>query len=412
MYKKIAFYPADILLPDNVDMEKWAVIACDQFTSQPEYWEDVKNIVSDSKSAYNIVLPEIYLNSDDTESKIDKINSTMNMYINEGLFKAYNNTFFYIERKLSSGKIRRGIVGAIDLEQYEFEPGNSAAIRATEGTVLERIPPRIKVRENASLELPHVILLIDDEKDLVFSSVEKKDENKIYDFDLMKNSGHITAWNCDNCEDIANKFYELLNINYSKNNSMLFAVGDGNHSLATAKAYWNNIKKDLKDTENHPARFALVEVENVHDNALEFEPINRIILNCDPQDLLEEFKQFCGASEKLQKNCQEISYVINCKVNKLYIKNPASNLAVGTLQMFLDNYISKNKCEIDYIHGNDVVIELSKKENSIGFLLPSMEKSDLFKTIVKDGILPRKTFSMGEAYDKRFYIEARKIKTE
>ena len=409
-FKNVSLFPADILLPKDVDMTKWSVVACDQYTSQPEYWEDVKNIVSKSPSAYNLVLPELYLNGNDVDEKIKDINGCMEKYVDSGVFVECKASLLYIERTLNNGKVRKGIVGAIDLEDYKFEPGNNAMIRATEGTVLERIPPRVKVRENACLELPHVMLLIDDAEDLVFGSINSEELEKVYDFDLMKDSGHLKGWKIGNCEHIADKLAELYKKNYEQNNTMLYAVGDGNHSLATAKACWENVKKSGADVKNHPARYALVEIENIHDSALDFEPIHRILLNCDADNLLKELDEYCGISKTGSENDQQISSVVKGKATKLYIKNPTSNLAVGTLQNFLDRYIEENGCEIDYIHGDDVVASLSMQENSIGFLLPSMEKSDLFKTIIKDGILPRKTFSMGEACDKRFYVEARKIK--
>lgn len=409
-YKKVSLFPADLLLPKDVDMTKWSVVACDQYTSQPEYWEDVKKIISDLPSAYNLVLPELYLNGDDVDDKIKIINSCMQNYVDEGVFEECKASLLYIERTLNNGKVRKGIVGAIDLEDYKFEPGNNAMIRATEGTVLERIPPRVKVRENACLELPHVMLLIDDADDMVFGSIIPNGLEMVYDFDLMKDSGHLRGWKIDNCESIADKLLELYEKNYNQNNTMLYAVGDGNHSLATAKACWENIKKSGVNIENHPARYALVEIENIHDEALDFEPIHRILFNCDADNLLKELDEYCGISEDGNEEEQQICSVIRGKVKKLYIKSPTSNLAVGTLQNFLDKYIEKYNCEIDYIHGDDVVAKLSEQENSMGFLLPSMEKGDLFKTIITDGILPRKTFSMGEACDKRFYVEARKIK--
>lgn len=411
IYEKVSLFPADILLPkDNADMTKWSVVACDQYTSQPEYWEDVKNITADSYSTYNLVLPELYLNGDNVDEKIKAINENMQSYVDNGVLYECEASLLYIERKLNNGKVRKGLVGAIDLENYKFEPGNNAMIRATEGTVLERIPPRVKVRENACLELPHVMLLIDDDNDIVFGNINPDELEKVYDFDLMKDSGHLTGWVIKDCNAVAEKLAELYDINYGKNNTMLYAVGDGNHSLATAKACWENVKKSGVNVENHPARYALVEIGNIHDTALDFEPIHRIIFNCDADDLLAKLNDYCTVSNTGDDNDQIISSVIKGKVNKLYIKKPTSNLAVGTLQNFLDEYIEKNNCSIDYIHGDDVVADLSMQENTMGFLLPSMEKSDLFKTIIKDGILPRKTFSMGEACDKRFYVEARKIK--
>lgn len=407
MCDEISFFPADILLPQGVDMTKWAVVACDQYTSQPAYWEDVENFVKNAPSTYNIVLPEIYLNNKNVDEKIKNINAKMKEYESE-ILKCFNDSYFYIERTQRNGKVRKGLIGMIDLDSYEYEPKNSAKIRATEGTVSERIPPRVKVRENADLELPHVLLLIDDRDDIVFKSIKKGE--KLYDFDLMQSSGHILGYKVLNNGEIANAFLKLKEKNYAQNGSMLFAVGDGNHSLATAKACWEKIKKEGKAYPNHPARYALVEVENIHDSSLDFEPIHRILFNCDAFDLLDKLNKYCGITEEFTPKSQVIYSVINCKVKKLYIKKPTSNLPVGTLQNFLDEYVLKNSCEIDYIHGKDIVLSLSEKKNSVGFLLESMDKSDLFRTIIKDGILPRKTFSMGEACDKRFYIEARKIR--
>ena len=407
IYEKISFFPADILLPNGIDMTKWAVVACDQYTSQPDYWEEVREYTKNSPSAYNIVLPEIYLNDKNVEEKTEGINKTMKEY--EGsVLKDYKNSYFYIERTQRNGRVRKGIVGMIDLDSYEFEPKNHAKIRATEGTVSERIPPRVKVRENADLELPHVLLLIDDKDDIVFKSIKKGE--KLYDFDLLQSSGHIVGYNVSNNEEVADAFLKLKEKNFAQNDTMLFAVGDGNHSLATAKACWENIKKEGRAYPGHPAGYALVEVENIHDKALDFEPIHRVLFDCNAKDLLNELDKYCGITEEYIPKSQVIYSVVNCEVKKLYIKNPTSNLCVGTLQNFLDGYILKSGCKIDYIHGKDVVLSLSKKENSIGFLLDPMDKSDLFKTIIKDGILPRKTFSMGEAWDKRFYVEARKIR--
>lgn len=406
-YDEISFFPADILLPRNIDMTKWAVVACDQYTSQPDYWENVREFTKKSYSVYNVVLPEIYLNCDDVEEKIKDINKTMKEY-GKNVLEKYENSYFYTERTQRNGKVRKGLIGMIDLDAYEYKPNNNAEIRATEGTVSERIPPRVKVRENADLEFPHIILLIDDKDDIVFKSIKKGE--KLYDFDLMQSSGHIVGYNVINNEETADAFLKLKEKNYVQNGSMLFAVGDGNHSLATAKACWENIKKSNPDCVNHPSRYALVEVENIHDRSLNFEPIHRILFNCDVSDLLRSFDKYCGISEEYIPKSQVIYSVVNHKVKKLYIKNPTSNLSVGTLQNFLDEYVLKNSCKIDYIHGKDVVLSLSENENSVGFLFEPMDKSDLFKTVIKDGILPRKTFSMGEAWDKRFYVEARKIR--
>lgn len=402
MFEKTGFYPGDILLPKNSNMNKWAVVACDQYTSQPEYWERVEKYTENSPSTLNLVFPEIYL-SEDNSVRINKINSSMNKYLEKDLFNTYENTFIYVQRNIN-GKIREGLVGIIDLEQYDYSQNSKALVRATEGTVQERIPPRVKIRENAPLELPHVMLLIDDDKNLLFSAIEKGE--KVYDFDLMENSGNIKGFLVKPTKEIEDAFLSL----YEKGgeNPLLFAVGDGNHSLATAKACYENLKK--AGIENEKARYALVEIVNIHSQALEFEPIHRILFDVDPEDVIAELKKYYNVSETPTKIAQKIICCIKGTEKDLYITNPSNALAVGTLQKFLDFYLKEKGGKIDYIHGDDVVKSLSAKENSVGFILDAMEKSQLFTGVSKDGPLPRKTFSMGEAWEKRFYIEARKIK--
>ena len=404
MFKKTGFYPGDILLPKNSDMNKWAVVACDQFTSQPEYWEKVEKLTENAPSTLNLVFPEIYL-SDDNSERINKINGSMHKYLEEEIFCTYENSFIYVQRNIN-GKIREGLVGIVDLEEYDYSQSSKALIRATEGTVQERIPPRVKIRENAPLELPHVMLLIDDDKNLLFSAIEKGE--KVYDFDLMENSGNIKGFIVKPTQKIA----DALNALYEKGgkNPLLFAVGDGNHSLATAKTCYENIKKTYRgDLTKLPARYALVEVVNIHSEALEFEPIHRVLFDVDPENVIEELKKYYNTCETPSENAQKIIYTVKGTEKELYITNPSNALAVGTLQKFLDLYLEEKGGKIDYIHGDDVVRNLSAKDNSIGFILDAMEKSQLFTGVSKDGPLPRKTFSMGEAWEKRFYIEARKI---
>lgn len=402
----VPFKSADILIPENADMNKWSVVACDQYTSEPEYWEKVEKYVGSNPSTLNMIYPEVYLESGGDE-RITSINNTMDKYIEDDIFKCYANSMIYVERTVLDGKVRKGIVGAVDLEHYDYHKGSKSLIRATEGTVLERIPPRVKVRINAKLELPHIMLLIDDEKDIVFKSVNKLE--KVYDFDLMCNSGHITGYTIDT-NAVSQKLEELYNATKSDNH-MLFAVGDGNHSLATAKECWEQIKATLSDSEKetHPARYALVELVNIHDSALEFEPIHRVVFNCNPGKLIEDMKKYYPKANT-EGDGQKITYVYGDVKGDIYIPDAPSELTVGTLQMFLDEYLKASAAKIDYIHGDDVTVNLSKQDNAIGFLLPAMEKSQLFKTVVADGALPRKTFSMGEAWEKRFYLEARKVR--
>lgn len=385
------FYPCDFLLPKK-DFEKWSVVACDQYTSEPEYWKSVEEFVGDSPSALNIILPEVYLQKDNTE-RITKINAAMKNYIENNVFSRLDNTFIYVEREVSGGKIRKGIVGLIKLDDYSYEKGSKALVRATEATVLERIPPRVEIRKDALLELPHVMLLIDDPECSVIEPLADKTSsfNKVYDFDLMKNSGHIKGFAVDNdtVYDIQNNLEKLVANNEDK---FLFAVGDGNHSLATAKEC--------------NSEYAMVEVVNIHDYSLEFEPIYRVLFGVEPERLLNDLVCAHGG-EYNGADAQKFTCVYGETVKEICLK-PTGKLAVATLQGWLDNYLPYIKnAKIDYIHGEDVVYSLSKQPNTIGFIFEGMQKSELFPAIKQDGSLPRKTFSMGNACDKRFYIEAR-----
>lgn len=418
----VPFKRANILLPKNAEMEKWAVVACDQYTSEPEYWKEVENIVGDAPSTLKITLPEIYLEQDNVAERIANINKEMDHLLSTDFFKTLDNSLIYLERTGADGKVRKGIIGMVDLEDYSYEKGSQSLIRATEGTVLERIPPRVRVRENASLELPHVMLLIDDEKKEIIEGLTDKvtSEEVVYDFDLMQNGGHVKGYKVP--ENLMDGIFKGLEELADKNNFeakydvkdkgvLLFSVGDGNHSLATAKACYENLKKTMSEEEakNSPARYALVEVVNLHSDALEFEPIHRVVFGVEPAKMIEEFEKYYDVSRTPGEG-QKVEYVYEGKSETLYIKNPKSNLAVGSLQMFIDSYIKEHGGKVDYIHGDDVTKELGSKPGNIGFLLPPMAKTELFKTVILDGALPRKTFSMGHSYDKRYYLEARKIK--
>lgn len=415
-----AFKSADILLPKNTDMEKWAVVACDQYTSEPEYWEDVCKIAGDEKSTLNLILPEVYLEDKDVDKRIEKIHSNMDEYVNSGVFKEYKDAMIYVERIQSDGKMRAGIVGMIDLEEYDYRKGSKSAVRATEATVVERIPPRIKVRRGAPIELPHIMILIDDNKKTVVEPLKKSKDGfeKVYDFDLMKKGGHISGYIIDkkSQEKVTEALEALGNIdafnakyNLNETSPLVYAMGDGNHSLATAKEFYEEQKRNNpdKDLSNAACRYALVEIVNLHSPALEFEAIHRIVTGVNTAALMEEMAVELDLSEN--KSEQMITVVENGNEKNLYVHKPSSKLTVGSLQNFLDKYIKENGGKVDYIHGAEVIRELSKKENSIGFLLPDMGKEELFPTVIVDGALPRKTFSMGHAEDKRFYVEARKI---
>ncbi len=439
-----AFSPADILLPKDADMAKWAVVACDQFTSEPEYWEETESIVGDEKSALNLILPEVYLGHGDEEKRIRKINENMKAYLDGGVFKTLPDSLIYVERTQSDGSVRCGIVGKADLENYEFRPGNKALIRATEGTVLSRIPPRVKVRENAPVELPHVMLLIDDPLKTVIEPLSGRtgEMEKVYDFDLMKEGGHIRGYRLteeDNkavCKALGGlRSQEIIDEKYGIKGAapLLFAVGDGNHSLATAKQCYENEKKNTPEDkwDTLLSRYALVEVVNLHEDALKFEPIHRTLFETDPEDIIKCFLEYhkgsfnvlcdslSGGYEKnlspeqkdlTGRDTQYIGYCYGNVTGMLVVPKPEKQLAVGTLQEFLDKYIEEHGTEIDYIHGDETCEALGRKPGNISFLLPAMGKEQLFKTVMADGVLPRKTFSMGHAADKRYYIEARRIK--
>ena len=417
---KIPFKRGNILLPKNTDMTKWSVVACDQYTSEPEYWNSVREIVGSNPSTLNLTLPEIYLEESDVEERIKKINQNMEELVNMDFFNEYSDSMIYLERTQEDGKVREGLMGIVDLEDYSYEKGSQTLIRATEKTVIERIPPRVKVRENALLELPHIMILIDDEKKNIIESLKNKvtESDIVYDFDLMKNGGHIKGYllNNETMDEVDERLKCLADKDYFENKYgvkdkgiLLFAMGDGNHSLATAKACYENLKKEIgKKALSSKSRYALVELVNLHSDALEFEAINRVIFNTDKDKLLNSLKEYYTINK--EGNGQEFRVVTDSIDEAWYIENPKSNIAVGSIQMFLDDYLKDNVGKIDYIHGEDVTKSLASKDNNVGFIFDAMAKEDLFKTVILDGALPRKTFSMGHANDKRYYLETRKIK--
>ncbi len=391
------FLPADILLPRG-NFEKWSVIACDQFTSEKEYWDAVESTVGDAVSTFRITLPEIFLLDGNTEERIATINDNMKKYLETNVFKEYKNKMIYVERIQSNGIVRHGVIGKISLADYDYHKGSSAAIRSTEETVLERIPPRVNIRKDASLELPHVLMLAQDPaREIIEPLALKTGEMEcIYDFDLMQGGGHIKGWlmSDEDAEKIGNAFTELGD----KNGGMMFAVGDGNHSLATAK------ECSLINSEE-ASKYALVEVVNIHDEAIEFEPIYRVLFDVDPKKVIEDMKQALGENQDGQK-----FVCVYSEGEETITVNPTSKLPVGTLQQWLDKYIARHSIKIDYVHGIDSVKKICSVKNRLGFIFDGMKKEELFEAVLKDGSLPRKTFSMGHAADKRYYLEARRIK--
>lgn len=421
----MTFKRADILLPkfskDGEKMKKWSVVACDQYTSEPDYWQAVDKTVGDSESTFKITVPEIFLNDADIEQRIKNTNAEMAKYMADDVFDEYKNTYIFVERTLANGVNRLGIVGCVDLEDYDYSVGSQTKIRATEGTVVSRIPPRLKVRCEAHIELPHIMMLIDDETcGIIEPNSDIKDSfEKVYDFDLMQSSGHIAGYKMSDeaCEAVDKKLalladVDLFNKKYGvqKDSPLVFAMGDGNHSLATAKAHYENLKKEIGEAaKNSPARYALCELVNLHDKSLEFEAIHRVIFDANGEEFLKALESEYDVSYDENAEGQSFIVVLNGQDKKVTVKNPKEYLAVATVQKMLDKFTAE-KGEVDYIHGEDVVHKLCENSSNFGIILDAMDKSDLYKSVILDGALPRKTFSMGEACDKRFYVEARKIK--
>ena len=418
----IGFESAEILLPDfqKTDGTKWAVVACDQYTSEPDYWKKAEEIVGNSPSTLSMILPEVYLSQ--TAKRVPVINESMKEILKAHLV-SHPDSMILLARTQSDGKIRKGLIGAVDLECYDYRKGSDSLIRATEGTVLERIPPRVAIRRDAPLELPHVMLLIDDDHRTVIEPLleQCKDKKTLYDFDLMLGGGHVRAYALDAKQqtDAKNALAELITPDAIKARygnadlaPLLFAVGDGNHSLASAKASYEEVKAAIGEeaAKNHPARYALAEVVNLHDDALGFEPIYRVVFHCDPKDLLDALKAYL-ASLSGDATAQTMRCITTAEEFDLTVPHPVQQLTVGTLQSFLDLYAKEHpEMEVDYIHGEDSLRSLIKDDTTVGFLFDGMRKDELFRTVIYDGALPRKTFSMGHAPDKRYYLECRKIK--
>ncbi len=441
-YESIAIGIPDILLPKaGTDLSKWAVIACDQFTSEPEYWQKVSDFVNDAPSTLKLIYPEVYLGEKDPDSRIASIRYHMNLYLQEGLLEQKQG-FIYVERQTGQ-KIRKGLMVCLDLDQYDFRKGSSSLIRATEGTIIDRLPPRIKIREGAPLEIPHIMVLIDDQENTVIGPLTQNKDGleRIYDIELMMDSGHLAGYRV-NDSTIKDEIIQNLQVlatpgTFEKKYDLspqtpvlLFAMGDGNHSLATAKSIWEKTKENAPNKQaiiDSPLRYALVELVNLQDEALSFEPIHRALFElASGRDVMEEMNSFypgrskflpvASADEMMETvddqrgSPHKIGVIMPTGFSVMEVSDPDSNLPVGTLQNFLDVFMEEGGAkEVDYIHGTDTIIQLGKKEDNMGFYLPAMNKQDLFKTVILDGATPRKTFSMGEAWEKRFYMEARKL---
>ena len=396
MNVKLPFGPADILLPKS-GFESWACIACDQFTSQPDYWENAYALAGDAPSCLHMVLPEVYLENGGRDVSVEAINATMSRYLAGGIFAEYRDAMILVERSLSNGKCRRGIVGAFALDEYSYEHGSKPYIRPTEGTVLSRIPPRVEIRKDAPLELPHIMVLMDDREQKIIEGIDYSALELLYDFELMLGGGHIRGWLIGRKEQqrIMAALEGMMDEVSDPDDRLLFAVGDGNHSLASAKA-----AAELIGTAE--SRWALAELVNIHDEAVDFEPIYRVLFGVDVASVTAALHDaFPGSSGR------RVDYMgLDCE-GSIFV----DGLEAEELQGFIDDYIKTYpQTRVDYIHGEAAVRELSKQENALGFIFGGIEKDELCDYVRRKGIFPRKTFSIGHAEDKRYYMEARKIR--
>ena len=440
VFEKIGMQVPKILLPKKgTDMQHWAVIACDQYTSDQAYWQRLQLQTAGNISTLNLVFPEAYLADADTEQRIAAINQTMESYLADGSLEEQPPGFILVDRKTTAVESRKGLIVALDLEQYDYTEGAQSLIRSTEGTILDRLPPRIKVRQHAPIELPHIMVLIDDPEQTVIEPLFKENLETVYDFELLENGGHLKGYRVDQSaliNQVAAALERLADPDtyrdkYGDGEVMLYAMGDGNHSFATAKAIWKKLKEEADDPAqvmNHPARFALVELVNVHDSGLEFEAIHRVLFNVNCVYLRQRMEAFFAARKTSlsfsfyddfaeaesaaegKGDVHAFPMILGGRFGVCTVENPEYTLPVATLQEFLDHYLQENPtARIDYIHGKKTVTDLGNEMGCVGFYLPAISKHDLFKTIVLDGALPRKTFSLGEADEKRFYLECRKI---
>ena len=415
-FAPLGFGPADILLPRDCDLNHWCVVACDQYSSQPEYWQRVAGYVGQAPSALHLVLPESRLPA--APEEIDAIHRAMDAELAAGRFAELPDSLIYVERTLSDGKVRRGLIGQVDLECYGYTPGSGALIRATEGTVLSRIPPRVAVRQGASLELPHVLLLLDDPERAVIEPLgaQTGQMEPLYDFELMEGGGHIAGWRLNEAQvaavarglaHLADPEVFAQKYDAEGRPVLLFAVGDGNHSLASAKAAYEAQR-------GTPAaaltRYALVELGNLHDESLEFEAIHRVCFGVDPEDLLRALLAAYPGAHLGSGEGQQLHWLYAGGEGIVTVPDAPYQLPLATLQAVLDPYLAAHGGHVDYIHGEDVARRLGAQPGNLAFLLPALGKDELFKTVIFDGVLPRKTFSMGRAQDKRFYLEARRIR--
>lgn len=413
---------ADILLPaDRIDKKKWAVIACDQFTSQPEYWEQVKQCVGDVPSTFHIIYPEAYLLAEDEEAytrRLAGIQSNMRRYLAEGVLTERVHEGYVLTVRETEAGVRAGLIAALDLEAYDYTENSAKPVRATEETVQERIPVRVGIREHALIESPHIMMLLDDADGRLLEPLYQKKEElrRLYDTELMFGGGKVCGYAVEGREaEALTKGIEKLE---RKNPEIFLAVGDGNHSLAAAKTCWENLKEGLpaEEAKKHPGRYALVEVVNLHCPALQFEAIHRVLYGGRLDTIVSRFEIYlknlrnCGVEKCSDEGEADIIFIQRgCRIG-MKLSDTGGHLAVELLQHFLDKYIEGHAgLELDYVHSPEAVEELSKEENVCGMLLRPIDKSSLFPAICAGGVLPRKTFSMGMESQKRYYMECRRL---
>ncbi|MDD4083181.1 MAG: DUF1015 domain-containing protein [Sphaerochaetaceae bacterium] len=427
---EMGLFLPNILIPKKeIDLKKWAVVACDQYTSEKEYWKRVDKFVGECPSTLRLIYPECYLGEKESKKRIDNINKTMASYSKNNIFDEYQDSFFLVKRDVEN-KTRWGLIVCLDLERYSWEKDSKSLIRATEGTILSRIPPRKEIRKDALLEIPHIMVLINDKEQTVIEPFKNHTQklNQVYNTKLMEKGGSITSWQINEKQDLEKitKAFETLYSNLDESNPLLFAMGDGNHSFATAKSCWLDIRENLTEEEikNHPARFCLVELENIYDSGLVFEPIHRVLFNIKWEEFFNNLMNFCSGFEKVNisnievmmdkiennkdpRQCFGICYNENYYI--VFLEEPKASLVAGTLQYLIDSLINE-KTTVDYTHGIEITQKKGNEKNNIGLFLPGISKDTFFDSIIKDGALPRKTFSMGNANEKRFYMETRRIK--
>lgn len=415
MMKRNLFVPGDILLPNVSDMTLWSTVACDQFSSDSGYWNAVTEATAHVPSTMHMMLPEAYLDTVDQAEATKRINKTMTAYLDSGLFRKLEQSYIYVERTLPDGLMRRGLVGCIDLEQYDYSENASTPVRATEHTVESRLPARVEIRKQAALEMPHIMLFIDDRDDMIMKNAAVAAEKPEYDFDLMCGGGHICGRPISgaNAHLITALLDELTDDVLLKNKygfvegAIIYAIGDGNHSLAAAKKCWREIRSSLtaEEAERHPARFALVELMNIHDTGVTFHPIHRAVFGIDSS-------RFVAEADKTLFSTQgtEVTLVTGDRIEKRYVSADSIGMVIEEVNRFCESFAANNGGQIDYIHGEHEAMAFGQSEGNAAVLLPAMSKEELFTSVMDTGVFCKKSFSIGEAPEKRYYLECREIR--